>query len=100
MKFQVGDRVRAYESVDTWTGTIEEIDKDGLIILKENEHIIFHHKQCRKLKPKKGRRRIWLNVYHANTIDLGAVHSTKFDADQRAGAYRIDCIEFIEVRKK
>jgi hypothetical protein len=63
MKFKVGDRVRAYMTYYVSIGVVKKITSTGkLVVVRDgsNGSFAYHPKQCRRLKPKKERRRIWV----------------------------------------
>lgn len=54
-EFKVGDRVRAYELHNYYTGKIKEVAPSGLLLVVDIGTSLpryFHPKQCRRLKPK------------------------------------------------
>ncbi len=96
--FNVGDRVlcedtkgilgiaKVIESYD-YTVTIET--GDGI------DHYV-HWRQCKKLKPKKKPREIWVNAY----FDGYTAHDTKENADKWGVPDRKECVLFREVLKR
>jgi hypothetical protein len=62
-KFSVGDRVAVYghaslELGKVYRGTVAEVQGDALLVAPG--YLLCHPKQCRRLKPKRERREIWI----------------------------------------
>lgn len=65
MTFKVGDRVRVYDyaAPTEQTGTVAAVDSDGMLLVELAENGSWqraHPKQCRRLRKKKERRRVWV----------------------------------------
>lgn len=101
MKFKAGDQVVVYgrewgAKMQGFKAKVESINEDGMLFVNTKDTAYYvHPKQCRRLV-KKPRRRIWVNFYPTGTC----VHLSKEEADKHAGRSRIECVEFIECKKK
>lgn len=61
---RLGERVRVYNSNGSYTATITRTPSysDGIIGVKGgSQYFTVHAKQCRRLKPRRKARRIWVN---------------------------------------
>lgn len=109
MKFQVGDRVRVYTSdispdYMVFTAWVWGIQSNGLLdICKEHppgserwgrSFRNAHPKQCRRLKKREPRRRVWIHK-----TELGYVRGN-FVGTKPEQTPINDWVEFIEVRRK
>lgn len=118
-KFKVGDRVVVYHTaidkgtvvsapdyVDLQYGTIVAVKLD--FANNTATYIYVHYKQCRKLVPKKPRRKkprrkIWVNTF-ANDLHPDLAYDceseARYSSDKFSTNVKEVAVEFIEVRKK
>lgn len=101
-KFKLIGRIAVYNNGQRSVGSIVSISSTGgpIGFLPEDggPSYCVHPKQCRLLKPKRPRRRIWVNEYDGG-LDAFQ-HPLESCADRASGPARSACIEFIEVRRK
>lgn len=105
-KFKVGDRVAVYSSLGRRMGFIKEINKEAGIFLVffpgpgRNDRTWAHPKQCRKLRPKAKRRRVWIADTYVGDEQITSNHITfdaeKYDIPSRSSTW----VEFVEVRRR
>lgn len=115
----MGDRVAVYK-VATRYGEMDEARSLGTVLALNNHHCLcisvddepaqphyYHPKQCRRLKPKTPRRRLWVNERQPCTsidgISYSAYPSQDLALHYKASIPRgveVATIEFVEVRKK
>lgn len=80
MKFEIGEVVMIYDRESVRYVKIKTVFPDGTLTVRnysKKEKVEFgieypaHPKQCRKLKPKKKRRVIWLHTSEINARTIG-----------------------------
>jgi hypothetical protein len=97
MKFSVGERVVVYYINEKDKGIVSGIlDNNLLKIMVDTPNgfrfVTAHPKQCRRLKKREPRRRVWVRFYesgHADSVMSGSPDKEFFEWH-----------EFIEVRKR
>ena len=109
--FKVGQRVRVtgylhWQVSDAWTvqvspikGSIYAIDSHILVVELDTtqSRVRVFYKQCRRLKPAKKRRTVWVNYYPNGSA---GAYFTKEEANKRRSCVTESAVEFIEVRPK
>ncbi len=97
-KLKVGDRVAFYNTTGRSVGTVRYIWSNSwaldVVTSYTETVVIVHYKQCRKLKPKKPLRTIWVTESSLNRL---ANSEVAFSLNPPP---HWECVQFREVRKK
>lgn len=93
-EFKVGDRVACYD-FERKLGVVTEVFPEGIAVSTDiDANSFYHRKQCRHLKPKKEKRRIWVNEYEDG---FGiASYSSATSAKKNSLRTALRCIRFVE----
>lgn len=96
-KFQVGERVAAYENGERYIALIHAIKGPAYYINFREAKFLVHEKQIRRLQPKKPLRTFWIHEDYRGGVDVyRGIHGPESCENSNT----IKCIEVREVRKK
>lgn len=106
-KLKLGDRVACYGiSYDSLRhlgsyGVCKSVTDTEVAVLIDGYEstLLFHPKQCRKLKPKNKPREFWINIYTDIETDYYTYNSEDY-ANKCSGTTRLECVHVREVRKR
>lgn len=112
-KFKVGDRIKVYYGGTVYRGEVYDVGTTSVHYrtnrnmsgdIMPNCTYTAHYKQCRKLVPKKPRRRIWVPRAHPiigfSRIIEDTGHLNDYLNTKPAIDNKITFTEFVEVRRK
>lgn len=96
MKFKKGEKIAFYSGLGRESGIVLHVNEDDTLVVEYGigNQVRAHSKQCRRLKPKKKRRSVWLS-----RMWLAAPPTGPFISTEPMGGSP-DWIEFREVVKK
>lgn len=113
-KFKVGDRVAVYgyariagqrtgmcPYLRGSRGVVEQVVTPDELLLKsdDRETLNVHVKQCRRLKKRDPKKRVWMQRAHANAVPFSA-GVNPLECWARVPNDSEEWVEFIEVRRK
>jgi hypothetical protein len=97
--FKLGDQVRVYQVMGTYTGVIVHIDESVVYTRSgDDSRAVFpaHYKQCRKLKSLEPKRRVWIAPGQIGNEYIPHYNIT-FNSNELGLA---GWVEFVEVKRR
>ena len=99
-KFKAGDRVVMYGHYGRLKGTVTNMTAKThttgrIVVSTGGQNIEVFPQQCRHLKPRKPKRRVWIHPWDVPTKDKWKVAAAAI-----SGNYEEGHVEFVEVRRR
>ena len=90
----MGTKHKHYDVIVAWAAgeEVEIKDDDGVwVSFKNTKHVIFYEDMEYRIKPKRVKKRGWVNVYSGNASGM-SIYANKKEADFWAREHRVDCV--------